>query len=248
MKTTATEVVIALQFREALSHLNALQIAALVEGFKQFPNFSELPPAGPMPYTLGQLDGTEAVANFDPSFPRIVLTSDDREYVLSFQGDRLTYSWVRLAEVGAEANYPGFETLAANLIPIAEQFRALTGSLFGVDIVFSVAEVTYVNVIPTRKTDGGRILLSQIYSFLAQVEGAPGINGYFYGWNEQLSVAEGVLRLQVNGPVIYAPEKPGSSFTLAAAFLLADDNGLYDQLLAVRRRIGETYSRVLRSK
>lgn len=245
MKTTATEVVIALQFSEPLPDLNALQIVALARGFEELPHYSEMPVAGPMPYSLGQLDGSEPIAGFVPSFNRVAIASRDRDRSLTFQGDRLTLSWVRTGDLSEEANYPGFDQLVAELMPLAQRFKALVADLLAVSLDFRVAELTYVNIIPTRTASDEPIRLSALFSFLARVPGSPGINGYFHAWNEKLGVADGVLRIQVNGPAVYAPGKPGASFTLAGAFLIADPANLDNELLAVRQRIGESYARVL---
>ncbi|NYD91453.1 TIGR04255 family protein [Sphingomonas melonis] len=245
MKTTATEVVIALQFADPLPHLNAIQIASITDGFAEFPRFAELPVSGPMPYSLEQLDGTEPINGFVASFPRIALGSEDGDRTLTFQADRLTYSWVRTAELLDEDDYPGFDELVKELQPVIERFATLVQETANVTVSYKVAELTYVNVIPTRTPDNEPIRLSTLFAFLAPVPNSPGVNGYFHAWNEKLGVAEGVLRLQVNGPVLYAPEKPGASFTLAGTFLISDAQQLPQELLAVRQRIGETYGRVL---
>jgi uncharacterized protein (TIGR04255 family) len=245
VNATATEVVIALQFGAPLAGLNALQIADLVGRFPEFPRFTELPLSGPMPYSLGQLQGSEPVDGFVANFPRIGLGSNSGDRTLSFQADRLTYSWVRTSEIGQEDDYPGFDELLKEFEPLVARFVNQLLAMGLENLTFKVAEITYVNVIPTRTKDNDIIKLSSLFAFMRPALGWPPINGYWYSWNERLGVADGVLQVQVNGPVVYAPEKPAASFSLTGAFLITDHHNLNSELLAVRERMGETYRRVL---
>lgn len=246
-----TEAMITVQFGEALLQLNALHIADIYQSFSAaFPMYDQVQPAGPMPYKLTHLDGSEPLEYEQSTFPRLRFQSIANGRVLMLQADRFSYGWQRNAFLDTPEEYPGFDLMLREFVANWELLQRWVAERFAIYLQPAVAEVAYINMIRTISADGERRRLSDIYSFLnpepvSLIPPVP-INGYSYSWNEKLIVSDGILALTATGPAVLADGMPSTMFSLAATFKLATPSSFTGELLAVRARIRETFARSIK--
>ena len=241
-----TQVIITVQFATALRALNALEISEIYQAFaSDFPVYEQIAAAGPMPYKLTQLDGTEPVDYEMPNIPRLSLSAPDRGRLIMIQHDRFSCGWQRTVPLGDEDGYPGFAEILSLFASSYERFLATVEEITEVRPKAKVAEIAYVNAFLTRTPDGDKVRLSDLYTFIRAAEVPVSINGYQYTWNERLRVADGVLVVTVSGPVKLTDGVPASSFALTSTYLIKDEDRIEEEMLAVRARSGETFRRVV---
>lgn len=239
-----TQVMITIQFN-AFRPLNALEIARLYSGFEsEFPVFDQVQAAGPMAYTLGQIEGSEAVEYEVPTIPRLSFSTADGGQLILIQNDRFSYGWVKAHSIDEAKAYPGFEHVLENFERLFEGFLASITRVADGTVHPKVAEIAYINALPERDSGNNSIRLSDIYTFLNRSDTPVAINGYNYSWNEKLGVVDGVLSVVAAGPVWLPNKVPGSSLSLTSTFKLSSGRSIREDLLAVRARSGETYRRV----
>jgi uncharacterized protein (TIGR04255 family) len=242
----ATQVIITLQFASPIRTLDPLEIASLYNHLAaKFPAFEQVPPAGPMPYKLTQLDGSEPTEYSPPLMPRLKFTAADGSRVLLFQLDRLSYGWQRTVDLSEQDDYPGFDSLLEEYTAAWHEVSSWIEERTSEAPQPRIGEIAYVNGFLTRDVDDNPIRLSDIYCFIRPNPDGTPINGYSYSWNERLNVADGVLSVVAQGPVITPSSRPATLLTLTATFVVANVTAFAEDFLAVRRRIHETFSRTV---
>lgn len=246
----ATQVMITIQFSTPLRPLNALEVADLYAHFShQFASYAEVVRAGPMPYNLKQLEGSEPIEVAMVEMPRLQFTSEDHAEVVLLQQDRFSFGWQRTTMLDADDQYPGFEKVLDGFQRCWDICVSWVKTKLEVDLIPKVAEIAYVNAFLTRNQEGKNVRLSEIYSFLKRADVPVVMNGYSYSWNEKLLVAEGVLVVAIQGPVlINATGTPATTFGLTATFLMSGTIDMRSELLLVRERIGATFKRIVREE
>lgn len=241
----ANEVIITIQFKSAARQLNPLEIARLYEVFSpKFPLFEQGPAAGPMPFKLTQLDGSEPI-EYTAGMTRLRFVNETRTRVIMFQADRFSYGWQRTVGLDQQDDYPGFDALLSEAIKEWERLRAWFSSSLEVTLEPRIAEVAYVNAFVTRTPDGDLIRLSQIYNFLNPSIQPASINGYSHTWNQRLRGVDGVMVISAEGPVITPEQIPATLFSITSTFELSSEEQLQTELLLVREQVGETFRRVI---
>lgn len=241
---SATEVVITVQFAEPVRIGHVLEVAAIYRDFaEQFPDYDQLPPAGPMMHKLTQLDGSEPVS-FQSSGLRVRFGAMERGRYITLQDDRLSYGWIRRAGLDQDADYPGFDELLKEFREVWSDVAESLQRHVGGEIRPGLGEIAYVNGAATRDKDGNAIRLSSIYRFLNPDVPPAGVNGYNYSWNETLNVADGILSTSAAGPIVTLGDVPATLLTLTATFQFAEDKDMFEELLTVRGRVNGTYRRI----
>lgn len=244
----ASEVIITIQFKTPVRTLNALEIARLYEAFSPpYEQFDQVAPAGPMPFKLTHLDGSEPI-EYAPSMARLRFATAARNRVIMFQPDRFSFGWQRTVGLDQQDDYPGFDALLDEGMAEWTKLRSWFANTLDVSLEPNVAEIVYVNAFVTRTPEGEKIRLSQIYNFLNPTPPPVSVNGYAHSWNQRLDGMEGVLIASAEGPVITPAGIPATLLTLAGTFLLSSEDSIEADLLKVRGIIGETFKRVINAE
>lgn len=158
-----TEVILGVQFTEAVVDLNVLASFSLSvkDTHKKRQQQPPLPrqtlaPSGPPPPITFEIE------NQFP-FPRTWFLNEDESEIVQVQGDRLVLNWRRMTPESAP--YPSFAEISKKF---AKHFFALSsaiGESGGPSVVVDFCEVTYVNQI---KTDSGSPRLGDILKTVAE--------------------------------------------------------------------------------
>lgn len=242
------QVLITVQFEQSIPPMNALQIASYCQSVSdRFKIFEQGEPAGPMPYRHAQLEGREEPPVVVSTMPRIGLKSADQTRVLLFQNDRFSYGWQRVAALGSDPEYPGYEVIRNEAEREFESFVEACLRIVHSRPSIRVAEIAYTDALPDRDIDGSTRRLSSIFSFLDPEGPLRIIRGYDYSWNEELE-PEGILSVRAYGPVITEGDVTAALLTTTATFeqYASDFSGVVAELNMAHDRSLSVFKSVIR--
>ncbi|RYG55713.1 MAG: hypothetical protein EON56_05250 [Alphaproteobacteria bacterium] len=244
----ASEVAITIQFYTPSLALNAIELADLYSQFSAtFTEYDEVAPAGPMVFSVAQVEGSEPLAP-QPSPFRARLRAPETYRSIMIQSDRMTYSWLRSSQLDEPDNYPGFDVLLDEFRSHWQTLSDWVQSRSGLSIEPRVGEIVYVNGFLFKNEQDEAIRLSSVYSFLDPLY-PPRLTGSFqYSWIEPLLDNNGLLNVTVAGPAVAVTGIPVSVLTLSGTFLISESASVWTDLLTVRQRINETFSVVVRQE
>lgn len=150
------EVGIGIQFNPipGYSHIMAGDVWAIFK--EEFPKVAEQLPIEPTFEVFGNIWAPQPVFNFQnvPPQVRYWFVSQDDEYILQFQKDRLVFNW-RCANSG---DYPRFESLISTFEKHANSLRDFfSGIPGGQNFSINQCELNYVNVIQSDEESGNSL-------------------------------------------------------------------------------------------
>jgi uncharacterized protein (TIGR04255 family) len=99
------------------------------------------------------------------SMPRIVAFSEDQQWTMHIQHDRIVVGWRRLEPTGRIVEYPGFTTIVEKALTLLERFRAWWLMHLGTPVAFTICELNYFNAFPFIIEDRD-LRLSEIFKFV----------------------------------------------------------------------------------
>jgi uncharacterized protein (TIGR04255 family) len=241
------QLLITAQFSPPLPFLNALQVTDLCRGiWPTFDMYEQVSPAGPMPYSFEQLEGQEPLIAPVALMPRIQLGRSADSRLLLFQADRLSYGWQRNAALNDSVDYPGFEVIRDEFLANLAQLRGWASGELSHNFELIATEVAYTDAFRTKEDDGSIRRLSSIFTFLRSDGPSYSVRGFEYGWNETMH-GEGVVKVQVNGPITTPGSIPAALLGITATIPTprAAESQLYDELNRVHDHLRATFERVV---
>jgi hypothetical protein len=240
------EVVLAVHFAEALP-LNLTDLADWISEYGgPDPSYQQLPALGPSNLPIpGPMMVPELVPVDGADLPRVRLRGRDSHTLYIFQKDRIGFGWQRDIEVGAEADYPGYDALRGIWLKEIDRFGAWLEKELSAPLVPRFVELSYNNAYPLD-VDSGRRRMSDIFRFIdvgyrpvnaLQVNWAEYVGGPEQGFvNAQAGLGSAAPGLRVFALNYFglAAVEPGSGSSLAEAIMQGADK-LHERILDMHR-------------
>ena len=230
------------QFVEPLPNLNVIELAKLSEKFlDRFPTFNQINPAGPMPTNIAQLTGFEETKAAVANFPRLKFDTEDGQFTLLIQQDRMSCSWQRSPTDNGDSLYPGFEKILETLCGNVE----VLSSYLETDLVPFAGEIAYTNYFKTSSSEG-KVRLSSIFSLLEAIDDPINMNGFTFVWNEVLERENGTIQVSIGAPPVSPTPEAFALLELTGIKAFDDEiSSLKDNFLSLRMDLRKSFHRIV---
>lgn len=169
---------------DSLSMLDVSQIYGLYQG--NYPQFRQVSIAGPMDVEAVPTERRSEVGSW--ALPRVMMSSQDLEYSVLLQTDRLTFTWMRQSPLSVASSYPGFRDMVRRFLAELSLFREWLSENNFPDVGAQVAELTYLNGF-LLGPDEKRRPVGDIVTFFCNPRRAPMTN-FDLNWTEYLRPVE----------------------------------------------------------
>ena len=148
------ELVMGVQFERipGFASMNVAEVWSLYKG--EYPNLQELPLLPPQFEIFGGVNPLPPIHFFGtgPLGSRMWFISEDKNYLLQFQADRLLTNWRRNPDQKQDSSkpYPRFEAIAEAYRLNLNTLNLYFESTFSHPIKVNQAEISYINIIPAE--------------------------------------------------------------------------------------------------
>jgi uncharacterized protein (TIGR04255 family) len=173
--------------------LTQIQLFELYDRMRaSYPNLEQIQRAGPMP---ARHDAVQFQIPFGP--PRHSLKSEDRQWQILLQEDRLGFAWQRLSKVSEDPNYPGFEVVLDRALQAWENFR--DPKFMNEDAAPLVVEVAYIDMFDLSSDNSPK--LSQVFN-LVNPHFKCLFNQFDFNWMTAFDEG-GFTQIQISAPALF---------------------------------------------
>jgi uncharacterized protein (TIGR04255 family) len=154
------------QFQQPAQNLTIFDYADLREVYAEYPVRRHVPRAGPMPV----MQPTTQITEYVSDAPRLQFMTEDLQWEILFQEDRISVGWNRTNSLENPSQYPGFTEVFNRF---NKEFYKLSKFLLerGNDALkFEVGEVSYSDAFRLDNKDGSLKRMDEIFSNIRSIK------------------------------------------------------------------------------
>jgi uncharacterized protein (TIGR04255 family) len=139
------QVMLTAHFEPALESLTMLDVATIFEQYRaKYPVFRQVPIVGTMAVeATPRQDRVETIAS--SALPRVMMGTEDQEFAVLLQTDRLSLGWMRQNPLSSAATYPGFREMKRRFDEELEVFHNWLKNNDFPDVSPDIIELAYNN-------------------------------------------------------------------------------------------------------
>ena len=153
------------QFQQPAQNLTIFDYADLRDVYADHPVRRHVPRAGPMPV----LQPTMQITEYLSDAPRLQFLTEDLQWEVLFQEDRLSVGWNRITPLDQPAEYPGFIAVLARFKEQRRRLAEFLVSKGGENVAAGVGEISYSDAFRFKKADGTTRRMEDLFANVRSV-------------------------------------------------------------------------------
>lgn len=154
------------QFQQPAQNLTVFDYADLRDVYAEYPVRRHVPRAGPMPVMQPKTQLTEYISDA----PRLQFITEDLQWEVLFQEDRISVGWNRTSPLDEKSGYPGFNAVLKRFIDELSKLSIFLIERGSDAIAAGIGEVSYSDAFRLKKTDGTSRKMEEIFSNIRSIE------------------------------------------------------------------------------